>query len=44
MNSRYDENRTRSANEPVIKAGVMMANLSWKNAKSTSGIVGDNAG
>ena len=43
MKSRYDENRTRSANDPVIKAGVMIANLSWKNAKSINGIVGDNA-
>ena len=39
MNSRYDENRTRSANEPVIKAGVMIANLSWNIAKTISGIV-----
>ncbi len=43
MNSRYDENRTRSANEPVIKAGVMIANLSWNIAKITSGTVAHNA-
>ena len=40
MNSRYAENRTRSANEPVISAGVMIANLSWNIAKTSSGIVG----
>ncbi len=28
MNNKYAENRTRSANEPVIRAGVMIANLS----------------
>ena len=39
MNSRYDENRTRSANDPVISAGVMIANLSWNSAKSISGTV-----
>ena len=39
MNSRYDENRTRSANDPVIRAGVMIANLSWNSAKSSSGTV-----
>jgi hypothetical protein len=36
----YDLNLMRSANVPVISAGVMMANLSWKNANNTSGIVG----
>ena len=44
MNSRYDENRTRSANEPVIRAGVMIANFSWNSAKTTSGIVGASVG
>ena len=43
MNSRYDENRTRSANEPVISAGVMIANLSWNIAKITSGTVAHSA-
>ena len=44
MNSRYDENRTRSANEPVISAGVMIANLSWNIAKTSSGIVARRPG
>ncbi len=39
MNSRYDENRTRSAKLPVISAGVMIANLSWNIEKTKSGIV-----
>ena len=34
MKSRYAEKRTRSANAPVISAGVMIANLSWNSAKS----------
>ena len=29
MNTSSDENFTRSANAPVISAGVMMANMSW---------------
>ena len=44
MNSRYDENRTRSANDPVIRAGVMIANLSWNIAKISSGTVGESSG
>ena len=37
-------NRIRSAKAPLISAGVMIANLSWKSAKSRSGIVGDRRG
>ena len=44
MNSRYEENRTRSANDPVIRAGVMIANLSWNIAKIRSGTVGESLG
>ena len=36
-------NRTRSANDPVISAGVMIANFSWNSAKTISGIVGASA-
>ena len=39
MNMRYAEKRTRSANEPVIKAGVMIANLSWNIEKTSKGTV-----
>ena len=31
--------RFRSANAPLISAGVIAANMSWKPAKSTNGIV-----
>ena len=40
----YDQKRTRSANDPVISAGVMIANFRWNNAKMTSGIVGARPG
>ena len=39
MNRRYPEKWTRSANEPVISDGVMMANFIWNRAKRASGIV-----
>ena len=29
MNSRQAENFIRSANAPVIRAGVMIANITW---------------
>ena len=38
----YDLNFTRSANVPVIKAGVMMANFNWKNAKKLMGWLATN--
>jgi hypothetical protein len=37
-------NRTRSANDPVISAGVMMANFNWNSAKRISGMVGARSG
>jgi hypothetical protein len=36
---RKAENRIRSANVPVISAGVMMANMSWKTMNAWWGIV-----
>jgi hypothetical protein len=33
------ENRMRSATAPVIRAGVMMANISWKAMNASGGIV-----
>src|SRR5258706_8123598 len=39
-NKTYDLNLMRSANVPVMRAGVMIANFNWKKAKSTNGIVG----
>src|SRR5690606_38571921 len=36
----YEVNRMRSANAPVINAGVMIANFSWYMANSAKGIVG----
>src|ERR1700679_782561 len=39
MNVSIAENFIRSANAPVISAGVMMANISWKTIKVCSGIV-----
>ncbi len=44
MNTRYAEKRTRSANDPVISAGVMTANFNWNIANSASGIVGARSG
>ena len=38
MKNIYAEKRTRSANEPVISDGVMMANFIWNRAKSASGM------
>ncbi|MNL28810.1 hypothetical protein D3C87_1504720 [compost metagenome] len=40
MNTINELNRTRSANAPVISAGVIMANFSWNIANNTKGIVG----
>ena len=34
-----DLNLILSANAPVINAGVMMANLSWKNANNIKGMI-----
>ena len=39
MKNIYAENLTRSANEPVISDGVIMANFIWNRANSASGIV-----
>ena len=39
MNIRYRENRMRSANAPVIRAGVITANISWNAMKTRAGIV-----
>jgi hypothetical protein len=39
MNSAQAENFTRSASAPLIRAGVMMANISWKTRKTKTGIV-----
>lgn len=36
----YELKRIRSAKAPVIKAGVMIANLSWYMANSNKGMVG----
>ena len=44
MNTRYAEKRTRSANDPVIRAGVITANFNWNIANSASGIVGREIG
>ncbi len=44
MKITYALKRTRSANAPVIRAGVMMANFSWNSAKSISGMVGARSG
>src|SRR6266571_2597891 len=37
MNIRYRENRMRSANAPVIRAGVITANISWNAMKTRAG-------
>ena len=39
MNTVKAWNFIRSANAPVIKAGVMTANMHWKATKASSGIV-----
>ncbi len=39
MKRRYALNFMRSANAPVISAGVMMANMPWKIMKARWGIV-----
>ena len=44
MKTRYAEKRTRSANEPVIRDGVIMANFIWKRAYSARGMVGASNG
>jgi len=44
MNTRYDGKRTRSANDPVMSAGVMTANYNWNIAKTMIGIVGARSG
>ncbi len=40
MNSTNAPKRLRSAKAPVIRAGVIAANISWKAANSTNGTVG----
>src|ERR1700688_1139613 len=40
MNHSMAENFMRSANAPQIRAGVMMAKVSWNIEYTTSGIVG----
>ena len=39
MKTRKALNFMRSANAPVISAGVMIANISWKTMKTWCGIV-----
>ena len=39
MNTTMALNFMRSANAPVISAGVMMANINWKTMKVWAGIV-----
>ena len=39
MNQSSAENFMRSANAPVISAGVMIANIIWKVMNTLSGIV-----
>ena len=39
LKSSMAENFIRSAKAPAIKAGVMMAKVSWKQMKTVSGIV-----
>src|SRR5438477_13100545 len=41
-NNRYPENRIRSANAPVISAGVITANISWNDMDAVAGMVGAN--
>jgi len=36
------ENFIRSANAPVMRAGVMIANMSWKAMNTVDGMVGAN--
>ena len=40
MNRMMAENFIRSAKEPQIRAGVMIANVIWKHMNTVSGIVG----
>ena len=40
MKIRNGPNFARSANAPVISAGVMIANVIWKTMKSMCGMVG----
>jgi hypothetical protein len=39
MNRAQAVNLTRSARAPLIRAGVMIANISWKTAKTYTGMV-----
>ncbi len=39
MNNIYAQKRILSAKAPVIKAGVMMANLAWNKANNINGMV-----
>ena len=38
MKTQSDENFMRSASDPVMSAGVRMANVIWKKTKSSSGM------
>jgi hypothetical protein len=38
MNTQKPRKRTRSANAPAIRAGVMIANLPWNIAKTYCGM------
>ena len=40
VNTTNAPNPLRSANAPEMRQGVMAANISWKAANSTNGIVG----
>ncbi len=39
MNRAHAPNFARSAIAPLIRAGVMMANISWKTAKVVTGML-----
>ena len=38
LNTSIDEKRMRSAKPPTMRAGVMMAKVSWNRAKEDSGM------
>ena len=44
MNSINDEKRILSANPPVMRAGVIIANLSWNTANNAKGMVAAKSG
>ncbi len=42
MNNIYEVNFILSEKDPVINAGVMIANFNWNKANKANGIVGAN--